>query len=286
MSAAESALDESGSDAPSTDEVAAFKAAVLRLYEREGRDLPWRRRVGPWAVLVSEVMLQQTQVSRVEPRYRSWMERFPDAAALARAELAEVYEAWRGLGYNSRALRLRETARVCDERYGGVPPADERLLLELPGVGRYTARAVLAFAYDRPSAFLETNIRAALIFHFRPGRDRVGDRELEALAEAVLDRDDPRTWYYALMDYGAWLKKREPNPTRRAAAYSTQSRFKGSVREARGAILRGLAGSGTIALTEIAAEDGIEYARLERAACGLVRDGLIVRDGDALRFAD
>lgn len=271
---------------PTIDDIEAFRRAVLGLYEREGRDLPWRRRVGPWAVLVSEIMLQQTQVSRVEPRYAAWMERFPDAASLASAELAEVYEAWRGLGYNSRALRLRETARLCAEFYGGVPPADERLLLELPGVGRYTARAVLAFAYDQPTVFLETNIRAALIFHFRPGGDRVGDRELESLAAAVLDRGDPRTWYYALMDYGSWLKKREPNPTRRAAAYSTQSRFDGSVRQARGAILRSLGDRGAVAIAEMAAESGIEYGRLDAAAAGLERDGLVVRDGDALRFAD
>lgn len=274
----------------SIDDAAAFRAAVLDLYAREGRDFPWRRTRDPWAIFVSEIMLQQTQTARVEPKYLAWMERFPDAASLAGVDLATLYDAWRGLGYNSRALRLRESARLCAELYGGLPPRDERLLLDLPGVGRYTARAVLAFAYDEPGAFLETNIRAALLFHFFRGADKVPDRDLEAVAEAVLDRDDPRTWYYALMDYGAWLKRREPNPSRRASAYARQSKFEGSLRQARGAVLRALS-AGTTApegrgLADMAAELGMEYGRVKRAAEGLSRDGLVRLEGDTVRFSD
>ncbi len=259
-------------------------------------------------------MLQQTQVARVEPKYLAFMELFPDASALASAPLSDVYSAWKGLGYNSRALRLRETARLCSELHGGQPPRTEKELLALPGIGRYTARAVLAFAYGIPSAFLETNIRAALIFHFFPGREAVPDRELEAVAVALLDRDDPRTWYYALMDYGAYLKRREPNPSRRAAAYARQGRFEGSLRQARGAVLRALddggrsdegrgdGGSGDggraepgeegggramgRALAEIAAESGLPYERVREAADALVRDGLVAERGGLLTFAD
>jgi len=247
---------------------------------------PWRNIDDPWAVLVSELMLQQTQTSRVEPKFRDWMERFPDAAAVAKADLASIYEAWRGLGYNSRALRLRETARICAEKYAGVPPQDEKLLLELPGVGRYTARAVLAFAYCVPSAFLETNIRAALILHFFPGIDKVRDRDLEAAAQDVLDQSDPRTWYYALMDYGAWLKKHEPNPSRKAANYSRQPKFEGSLRQARGAVLRAVSEQGPIVLGAFAAESGIEYGRLKTAAEALVRDGLVHLDDETVRFSE
>ena len=275
----------------SVDDAAAFRAAVLGLYAREGRDFPWRRTRDPWAIFVSEIMLQQTQTARVEPKYLAWMERFPDAASLAGVDLATLYDAWRGLGYNSRALRLRESARLCAELYGGLPPRDERLLLDLPGVGRYTARAVLAFAYDEPGAFLETNIRAALLFHFFRGADKVPDRDLEAVAEAVLDRDDPRTWYYALMDYGAWLKRREPNPSRRASAYSRQSKFEGSLRQARGAVLRALSAAGSSVaegrrLADMAAELGMEYGRVKDAAEGLCRDGLVRLEGDTVSFSD
>lgn len=271
---------------PSDD--GSFAAAVLDYYRREGRDMAWRRTDDPWSILVSEAMLQQTQVARVEPKYDAWMRRFPDAASLASAGVADVYEAWKGLGYNSRALRLREAAAICVNAHGGQPPDDEAALLELPGVGRYTSRAVLAFAYSRPTVFLETNIRSALIFHFFPGREKVTDRELEAragvlLAEA-LKRTDPRSWYYALMDYGAWLKAREPNPSRRSAAYARQSRFEGSRRQARGAVLRAVS-SGAADLASIAAEAGMDYGRAREAAEGLARDGFVVITGDAVRFS-
>lgn len=253
-------------------------------YRASGRDFAWRRTNDPWAILVSEAMLQQTQTARVEPKYEAWMLRFPDAASVAAASTAELYSMWKGLGYNTRALRLREAARICSEGYGGRPPADEKALLGLPGVGRYTARAVLAFAYGVPTAFLETNIRAALIFHFHRGEGKVSDKELEAAVEAVLDTSDPRTWYYALMDYGAFLKRREPNPSRLAAAYAKQSRFEGSVRQARGAILRALEAGGRVDLAEFAAESGIEYGRCAAAAAGLSKDGLVKLEGDAVSW--
>ncbi|HUW70646.1 MAG TPA: A/G-specific adenine glycosylase [bacterium] len=270
----------------SDEDKVAFRSAVLDFYDREGRDFAWRATSDPWAILVSEVMLQQTQTARVVPKFDAWMARFPDAATLAAASTADVYDAWRGLGYNSRGIRLRACAAICVERYGGIPPVDERLLLELPGVGRYTARAVLAFAYGIPTAFLETNIRAALIFHFFPKADRVSDRALEAIAASLLVGNDPRTWYYALMDYGAWLKKHEPNPTRKAAAYARQTRFEGSVRQARGALLRTIANNGQANLEQVSAEAGIEYGLATEAAAGLLRDGLIKQDGQTFSFVD
>ncbi len=270
----------------SSDDVLAFRASVLDLYAREGRDFPWRRTADPWAILVSEVMLQQTQTDRVSPKYEAWMARFPDAASVASAGMPAIYESWRGLGYNSRAHRLRESARICAQSYSGQPPADEKLLLELPGVGRYTARAVLAFAYGLPTVFLETNIRAALIFNFFPGRLKVMDRELEAPAELVLDRGDPRTWYQALMDYGAWIKRREPDPSRRAAGYSRQPIFEGSTRQARGAVLRAIGDRGRLDLGLFAAESGLDYDRLKKAAHGLERDGLVKTNGELVSFAE
>lgn len=266
-------------------DAAAFRRAVLDHYSREGRDFSWRRTRDPWSILVSEVMLQQTQTHRVEPKYDAWMQRFPDAQSVSAAPLPDLYEAWKGLGYNSRAVRLRETARLCVEHHGGQPPAEEKALLALPGIGRYTARAVMAFAWGLPSAFLETNIRATLIFHFFRGQEKVQDRMLEGVAAGLVDTADPRTWYYALMDYGAWLKKHEPNPSRKAAAYKRQSSFKGSVRQARGAVLRVLGERASVGLAWMAAESGIDYGRLRTAAEGLERDGFIVLTDDVVRFA-
>ncbi|GAB1457580.1 MAG: A/G-specific adenine glycosylase [Spirochaetia bacterium] len=263
-----------------------FKRAVLDFYAREGRTFPWRETRDPWAILVSEAMLQQTQTQRVEPKYRAWMKQYPDAAALAEARLSDVYESWKGLGYNSRALRLRDTARICSELYGGVPPADEGLLLGLPGIGRYTAGAVRAFAYNIPVVILETNIRAALIFHFFKGSERVSDRDLEPVAESVLDRSNSRRWYYALMDYGVWLKKHEPNPSRKAAVYARQTRFEGSLRQLRGEILRTLAALGSVSLATMAAEMGSDYQRILSAAKGLEKDGIVYLDDDTIGFTD
>ena len=143
----------------------------------------------------------------------------------------------------------------------------------------------MAFAWGIPGAFLETNIRAALIFHFFRGEEKVKDRELEKVAGELVDPGDPRTWYYALMDYGVWLKKREPNPARKAAAYKRQSSFEGSVRQARGTVLRVLSGRASVGLDWMAAESGIEYSRLRAAAEGLQRDGLIELKDDVARFA-
>ncbi len=259
-----------------------FRAAVLEHFRLEGRSFPWRDTLDPWSILVSEFMLQQTQTSRVLPKYLRWMETWPDPTALAAAPLSEVYAAWSGLGYNSRALRLREAARAVAAMPGGRLPGDENALLALPGVGPYTARAVLAFAWRKPVILVETNIRAAVIFHFFRGREAVRDRELEPVLDAVMDRSDPRTWYYALMDYGAWLKKREPNPSRASAGYARQGAFRGSAREARGAVLRAVSSlSGTGAgLDWLEEHSGLPRERLERAAGDLVAEGLLsYRDG-------
>ena len=191
---------------PSTHDLEAFRSLVLRHYQIHGRDLPWRRTHDPYLIMVSEVMLQQTQVTRVEPKYVEFIEAFPDLGSLARAPLETVLRHWQGLGYNRRAISLKRAAEMVAAEYGGLIPRDLPSLRRLPGVGAATAAAVAAFAFGDPHPFLETNIRAVYLHHFFAYREDVTDKELLPLVEATLDHEDPRTWYYALMDYGSALK--------------------------------------------------------------------------------
>lgn len=261
-----------------------FREAVLSHYRENGRDLPWRRTRDPYAILVSEVMLQQTQVSRVIPKYEEFIQVFPTVEALASAPLADVLRVWSGLGYNRRAKALHQTASVLVERHGGSVPRSYEGLRALPGVGHATAAQVLAFAFGVAVPYLETNIRAALIHWFFADREKVSDRELMPFMEAALDRDDPRTWCYALMDYGAALKRAVPNPARRSAHHVRQPAFAGSSREARGAVLKALTRHGRATLGRISACSGIDAERLAAAAEALERDGLVVRDGRSWRL--
>jgi A/G-specific adenine glycosylase len=259
-------------------EAEAFRSLVLGNYRERGRSFPWRETRDPWAILVSEFMLQQTQTERVLPKYLAWMERFPGPAELAAAPLAQTLALWSGLGYNRRALALGASARAI-LALGGRVPSDEESLRALPGVGPYTARAVLSFAFGAPVVLVETNVRSVFLHHFFPGEAGIPDKRLEPLAAAALDRSDPRAWHYALMDYGVALKKVFGNPNRRSAHYARQTPFADSNRRIRGAILRELGARGGFglgiddlatvlpfsrervvsALAELAAEGFVEY---------------------------
>lgn len=183
-------------------------------------------------------MLQQTQVERVVARYEAFLHQFPDVEALASAPLDEVLRAWQGLGYNRRALALKRLAEQVTAEMDGRLPRDPVLLRRLPGVGPATAAAVAAFCFDDAHPYLETNIRAAFLHHFFPGHTGISDAELMPLVESTLDRRDPRTWYYALMDYGSMLKRTLPNPSRQSKHHTRQSRFEGSKRQLRARVLR------------------------------------------------
>ena len=201
---------------------------IQELHERlleEGlsryRDLPWRYVGDPYAVLVSEVMLQQTQVSRVDGRWQQWLRRFPTVHDLAAAPLAAVLEEWQGMGYNRRAMNLQRCAQQLMELHDGQVPSDQKALLALPGIGPATAAGVRAFAFDLPSVYLETNVRAVMIHECFPGRDDVSDKEIVPLLEDLCPKaGHVRQWYYALLDYGAWLKKAFPNPSRRSSHHT------------------------------------------------------------------
>ena len=195
----------------------AFVAKVAGRSSELYRDLPWRGIDDAYGVLVSEVMLQQTQVARVERFWRRWMDLFPTVDALAAADTATVLEMWQGLGYNRRALSLKRACEVCSAEYAGTLPRTADGLIGLPGVGPATAAGVIAFAYDEPAVYIETNVRSVFLHELFPDQDKVPDKELAPYVADACPATGVRSWYYALLDYGADLKARLGNPSRRSA---------------------------------------------------------------------
>lgn len=219
-----------------------FVASMLAQGDAHYRELPWRHVDDPYAVLVSEIMLQQTQVSRVGRFWDRFLAAFPTVDALAAAAVPDVLELWQGLGYNRRALALKRTADECAAAGEGRLPETYEGLLALPGIGPATAAGVMAFAHQQPSVYLETNVRAVFLHELFPHAEGVSDKELLPLVEFAAFHPaaaaDPRRWYYGLLDYGAYLKATVPNPSRRSASHSRQSAFEGSRRQKRAWITR------------------------------------------------
>ncbi len=217
-----------------------FIAIVWEYYKKHKRHtLPWRKTNDPYLIMVSEIMLQQTQVDRVIPKYEVFIKTFPTIKSLAKAPLASVLSLWQGLGYNRRAKMLHECAKAVTKA-GGSFPRTKEALLALPGIGAYTAGAILAFAYNEPTPIIETNIRTVYLHHFFKDRTDVSDKELFTVIQTTLDTNRPREWYYALMDYGAYLKKTVGVKNNQSKHYTKQSTFKDSDRQIRGAIIRAL----------------------------------------------
>jgi A/G-specific adenine glycosylase len=225
-------------------ELTAFRKTVWDFYREHGRhELPWRRaeadgEFDPYKILVSEIMLQQTQVARVIPKYNEFLAKFPDVARLAQASLGEVLRAWSGLGYNRRAKFLWRSAQMVVADFGGEFPRGARELQKLPGVGPNTAGAITAYAFNRPAVFVETNIRTVFIHHFFKHQRDIPDKTILELVEQTLDRERPRVWFWALVDYGAYLKQTVGNVNRASRSYAKQSKFAGSKRQLRGQVIR------------------------------------------------
>jgi A/G-specific adenine glycosylase len=263
----------------SPSRIAAFRRRVLAYYASHGRDLPWRRRVTPYRVLVSEIMLQQTQVDRVVGKYRGFLAAFPSFAALATAPTDRLLRLWSGMGYNRRALALRSLAQRVVTEHKGRLPSDPEVLSRLPGIGPYTAGAVAAFAFHAPVVFMDTNIRRVFIHEFFPGRRAVRDEELLPLVERALDRKDPGRWYNALMDYGTMLKREHGNPNVRSAHYTRQSPFENSNRQVRGAILKALVSGATLTAAEIVQSTGGDRERVRKNLLQMEKEGFIKKKG-------
>lgn len=274
----------------SAAQIVDFRTTVWNHYSLHRRDLPWRRTRDPYRILVSEVMLQQTQVTRVLRKYGPFLQSFPTVEALGAAAVVEVLAAWSGLGYNRRALWLHSAARIIMDRHQGRVPASADALRLLPGVGRSTAAAVCVFAYDQPHVFIETNIRSAFIHFFFHGPEPVADADILPLAEVTLDRQRPRDWYYALMDYGVWVKRTETNPGRKSRHYAVQTPFAGSRRQLRAQVLQALLSVAPSALDPTAIDaqvsrDGRPTAVLTDVLQQLTAEGFLVAEGDGYRIA-
>jgi A/G-specific adenine glycosylase len=280
--------------------------ALVAWWRREGRDLPWRRTRDPWAVLVSETMLQQTQVPRVVPRYREFVDRFPNPTACAASSVGDVVRAWAGLGYNRRAINLHRAAVATVERHGGVLPGDLDALLALPGVGPYTARAILAFAFGRDVGLVDTNA-GRFVSRALAGR-ALAPRDAQSVADANVPRGEGWAWGQAVFDLGAlvctkrapacercpiaswctWAVAGFPNPdpvTGSAGISAPQAAFAGSDRQGRGRIVAALR-NGPVRDVDLARIAGWpeDQPRAARIAASLVADGLATREYDELRL--
>lgn len=242
--------------------------------------MPWRETDDPYAIMVSEVMLQQTQVDRVIPKFESFMKAFPTAADLAEASFKDVLAQWTGLGYNRRAKWLQEAAQEI-VRLGSFP-TDPAELVKLKGIGPNTAAAICVYAFNQPEVFVETNIRAVYIHHFFEDTADVYDKDILQLVGETIDTENPREWYWALMDYGVHLKKKHKNPARRSKHHTKQPKFEGSRRQVRGNILKLLLEDG---MTVPMLQDKVDDDRFEDVLAELEKDGLVVRDGDKVGIA-
>jgi A/G-specific adenine glycosylase len=270
--------------------VSSFRKKVLSYHSRYGRHtLPWRKTTDPYKILVSEIMLQQTQVERVIPKYKAFIKKFPNVQSLANASLGDVLTLWVGLGYNRRAKYLYEAARSIYVQHGGVFPKTVAELQSLPGVGAYTAGAVAAFAYSTPVAMLETNIRTVLLHHYydSAGPRTISDTELLLLTKRVLPKQHIRTWYYALMDYGVYIKKTYGSNNHQSKHYTKQSIFNGSDRQVRGSIIRVLSNT-RIPLSLVLLKKQCDYSavsQLNAQLTALHTEGLIEKQGTKYRLA-
>ena len=260
-----------------------FNNYLYNYYEKNKRSFAWREEITPYKVLVSEIMLQQTQTDRVKEKFDLFMHLFPNIYTLAQAPFDQVLAAWKGLGYNRRALALHEIAKNILLEENGTLPFEPERLVRYKGIGQATAASICAFAYNKPTVFIETNIRTVFIYIFFKNNDVVHDKELFPLVQELLDEKNPRDWYYALMDYGVMLKKKFGNFSRLSAHYTRQSRFEGSDRQLRGKILAVLLEHKIVTQEQLSFYlESYDSERIEKITQTLLDDNLIVKKESGL----
>ena len=215
-----------------------FSQKIKKYFKHSPRQFPWRYHSDPYAIMVSEIMLQQTQTSRVIEKFVQFMKLFPTIEKLASADSSKVIIAWQGLGYNRRCINLHKAAQAIVTKFQGIIPSSSEALQTLPGIGPATAGAICVYAFNQPIPFIETNIRTVFINHFFKDQKVVSDHELVPLIMKTMDFTDPRSWFYALTDYGVMLKKTIGNVSQKSKTYTKQSIFSGSNRQLRGQIVK------------------------------------------------
>lgn len=213
---------------------------IAEFYKNNRRPFIWRDKISDYGIFLSEIMLQQTQTQRVIIKYQEFLSQFPDFQTLAESSFFDVLKYWKGLGYNRRARYLHESAKIIHEKYNGKIPNSPDALVELPGIGPATSCSIATFVHNHPYIFIETNIRSVFIWLFYSENTNVSDKLLMPLIEQTLDTENPREWYYALMDFGVFIKKEFGNPNKKSKHYTKQSKFAGSNRQIRGMLLNDL----------------------------------------------
>lgn len=254
---------------------AQFQKLIWEYYKKNKREFPWRETSDPYKILVSEIMLQQTQTFRVLPKYESFIAQFPTINDLAKSNLSTVLSLWSGLGYNRRARFLYEGAKYISNNLKGIFPQEEKELRKIPGIGSYTASAILVFSYNLPLVFIETNIRRVFIHHFFKDKENINDKEIFPLIKKTLDKKNPREWYYALMDYGSSIPKITTNPNRKSKHYTKQSKFEDSIRKVRGEIIKQLLKNPKLTKAQLTLLCNTDSEKLEKALTGLEKDTMI-----------
>lgn len=263
-----------------------FIKIVKDYYINNGRDLPWRHVADDqfaYYVYISEMMLQQTQVNRVTEKFNVWIQQFPTIVSVADASLADIMAAWNGLGYNRRARYVYVAAKAIQQQYGGVLPNTITELSSLPGIGPNTAAAILVYAYNQPHVFIETNIRSVFMYHYFKNDDVVTDKDILKRVASTLDEKNPREWYWALMDYGSYLKRQGLGNNTKSKSYKKQTIFAGSIRQLRGKIIALLIIEPKTMSQLKDSTDSDE--RLDAVLAALTKEGLIIRTGRYYKIA-
>lgn len=266
------------------EKIKPFQKKILDWYQEQQRDLPWRQTRDPYYIFISEVMSQQTQITRVIPKYQTWITALPSVQDLANAPTSEVLRLWSGLGYNRRALNLKKAAEIITDKYAGKFPHEEKQLLSLPGIGQYTARAILCFAFDQQVAVVDTNVRKVIVTQLFQDRTLDEPKTIQAIAEQLVPKGRAYDWNQALMDYAAAVLKKEKIPIPK------QSKFIGSHRYYRGRILKMLLEKKMVAIEEIGFLIKKDYTIteqewLENLINELVTEGFISKIGESITLS-
>jgi A/G-specific adenine glycosylase len=268
------------------DVIKLFQDIIYEYYKNFKRKFLFRENITPYNVLVSEIMLQQTQTGRVSEKFLKFIKKFPDFLSLSQAPLEEILTEWKGLGYNRRAIALRKIAEIVINDYNGKLPESIEELILFPQIGHNTASSIITFAFNKPEVFIETNIRKVFIYFFFPNKNKINDKEILPLIEKTLDRKNPRRWYYSLMDYGVMLKKKFPYLMKKSTHYRKQTPFEGSDRQLRGELLRLLINKRILSIDKVMKLfKSIDPNRIGNILHQLESEGFIKNEGNIITIS-